>query len=182
MSSSSKMSRQHLLVVSMVFAALLILCTLLLFWSRSDKGLSSEQVEEDLKETAKETSVKPSKPQLPPGPLNALMTPGLSPARQTEIIGNLYLDYWIGNRSLPTGTMEEMAAALAGDNKRGAVYVPRNHPALGEDAFLAGEDQLRVHIRSSREGRFEVIHSGEDKLFFTDDDLVRPFPLNSGNP
>lgn len=116
--------------------------------------------------------------QLPDSPFNDLLTPGLTPEQQTEIIGNILLDYWITNRSLPTGTNEEIFAALGGKNKSGITYAHPGHPALTPDGFRAQGDPspIRLHVRSSQGGQFDLIHTGPDGLPFTTDDQIRPFP------
>ncbi len=119
--------------------------------------------------------------QLQDSAFNDLLVEGLSPQRQTDIIGNLLIDYWITQRSLPTGTQQEIYEALAGKNRREVVYAPREHPVFTDKGFQAkGDDSsIVLHVRSSREGTFDLIHTGPDLLLFTEDDQVRAFRQGS---
>jgi hypothetical protein len=115
---------------------------------------------------------------LPPGPLNAFLQPGLTPEQQTDILGHLLLDYWASVRSLPAGTWEETRAALAGANPKGLALVPPDHPAYGPDAFVPapGAPGIRLHVVSSAGCAFQLIHNGPDGEPYTEDDLIRNFP------
>ena len=95
-----------------------------------------------------------------------------------EIIGQLFLDYWTSTHHLPTGTWEETLAALAGANPQALTLVPKDHPALGKTGFQPTPDApaIRYHIISSRDGAFQLIYDGPDKLPYTADDQVRSFP------
>ena len=124
--------------------------------------------------------------QLPPSPLNDLLKPDLSPQQQVGIVGHMLLDYWTSVRSLPAGTWDEVYASLAGENSRSLALVPRDHPALGPSGFQSTESSpsIRMHVISSRDGVFQLIHSGTDAEHYTDDDLICNFPpdlaLNAG--
>lgn len=115
---------------------------------------------------------------LPPSPLNALLKPELTPKQQTDILGQLLLDYWTTVRKLPNGTWEEVCAQLAGANSKNLALVPPGHPALGKDSFSPGKDApgIRLHVISSSGGAFQLIHNGPDKTPYTDDDQIRNFP------
>ncbi|MFZ4764022.1 MAG: hypothetical protein ACOYMN_03635 [Roseimicrobium sp.] len=115
---------------------------------------------------------------LPPSPLNMLLKPDLTPQQQTEILGQMLLDYWAATHSLPNGTWEETCAQLSGANSKKLTLVPQGHPALGKDSFRPGKDAsgIRLHVISSTGGAFQLIHDGPDKLPYTDDDLIRNFP------
>ena len=115
---------------------------------------------------------------LPPSPLNELLKPGLTPQEQTGIIGQLLLDYYTTVHALPNGTWEETIAQLSGANRAKLSLVPKDHPALGKDAFRATPDGpgIRIHVISSTGGAFQLIYDGPDKLPYTDDDLVRNYP------
>jgi hypothetical protein len=115
---------------------------------------------------------------LAPSPLNALLKPDLTPEQQTDIIGQLLLDYWTNLRSLPAGTWEETCAALAGANGKGLAFIPKDHPALGKDAFRTspGAPGVRLHVISSSGGVFQLTFDGPDGKPYTDDDLIRNFP------
>ncbi|MEM9080563.1 MAG: hypothetical protein AAGC74_07735 [Verrucomicrobiota bacterium] len=116
--------------------------------------------------------------QLPHSPFNDLLLDNLTPRQQTDIIGNILQDYWLTHRSLPAGSPEEIYQALSGKNRSGAAYAPRQHPAFTAAGFQAKGDQATVmlHVRSSREGVFELIHTGPDSLPYTQDDQIRRFP------
>jgi len=115
---------------------------------------------------------------LEPSPLNALLKPGLSPQEQTDIVGQLLLDYWTNLQSLPVGTWEETCAALAGANSKKLSLVARDHPALSPEGFRSGsaEPAIRFHVISSSGGVFQLIYDGADRKPYTDDDLIRNFP------
>jgi hypothetical protein len=115
---------------------------------------------------------------LAPSPLNAFLKPGLTPREQTDIIGQLLLDYWSNLHSLPTGTWEETCAALAGANAKQIAFVERGHPALARDAFRPAADApgIHIHVISASGGMFQLIHDGPDHKPFTDDDQIRNFP------
>lgn len=115
---------------------------------------------------------------LPPSPLNALLKAGLTPEQQTDIVGQLLLDYWTNLHTLPAGTWEETCAALAGANAKQLSFLPRDHPALGKDAFRPTADApgIRIHVISSSGGVFQLTFDGPDGKPYTDDDLIRNFP------
>jgi hypothetical protein len=115
---------------------------------------------------------------LPPSPLNDLLKPELSPEQQTDIVGQLFLDYWTNLHSLPAGTWEETCAALSGQNQKGIAFVPKNHPALSKDAFRPRPDApgIRLHVISSTGGAFQLTFDGPDGKPYTDDDQIRNFP------
>lgn len=115
---------------------------------------------------------------LPPSPLNELLKPGLTPQQQTGIVGQLLLDYYTSVHALPNGTWEETIDQLAGANRAKVALVPRDHPALGKDAFRAepGGPGIRIHVISSTGGAFQLIYDGPDGLPYTADDLVRNYP------
>ena len=115
---------------------------------------------------------------LEPSPLNTLLKPDLSPEEQTEIVGQLLIDYWTNLHTLPAGTWEETCAALSGRNAKNISFVPKNHPALGKDAFRSKPDSpgIRLHVISSSSGVFQLTFDGPDGQPFTKDDLIRNFP------
>lgn len=115
---------------------------------------------------------------LPPSPLNELLKPNLTPVQQTDIIGQLLLDYWTTVRSLPNGTWEEVCAQLAGKNPKNLALVPPGHPGLGKDAFAPGKDApgIHLHVISSSGGAFQLVWDGPDHKPYTEDDQVRNFP------
>ncbi|MGK0189060.1 MAG: hypothetical protein ACI9R3_004877 [Verrucomicrobiales bacterium] len=160
--------------------ALLALAGLLLKGHHPQSQASAnDPTSEDAAETA--TLPLPTRTaQLPPSPLNALLQPDLSPERQVSIVGQMLLDYWTSVRSLPSGTWEEVYAALAGENRKAMHLIPHDHPALGPDGFQSAEDgpSIRLHVVSSRDGVFQLIHSGADAEHYTDDDLICNFPPN----
>lgn len=118
--------------------------------------------------------------ELAPSPLNDFLRPGITPFEQTDVIGQLLLDYWANLRTLPAGNWDEMCAALAGGNSKGLVFVDRKHPALGRDAFRPkpGAPGVHVHVISASGGAFQLIYDGPDARPFTEDDLVRNFPAD----
>lgn len=115
---------------------------------------------------------------LPPSALDALLKPDLTPQQQTEVIGQLLLDYWSTTHTLPNGTWEEVCAQLTGGNKEKLALVPVGHPALGRQGFLSAKDApgIRLHVVSSSGAAFQLIYDGPDKLPYTEDDLIRSFP------
>jgi hypothetical protein len=116
---------------------------------------------------------------VPDGPLNALLNPDLTPEQQTDVVGQLLIDYWTTVRSLPTGsTWEEIREQLAGRNPKQLALVPPDHPALATDTFRRhpGEPGIHLHVISSSGCAFQLLYEGPDKLPFTDDDQVRNFP------
>jgi hypothetical protein len=115
---------------------------------------------------------------LPPSPLNGLLKPGLTPEEQTSIVGQMLIDYWTNTHTLPNGTWEEICAQLSGSNPKKLALVPRQHPALGKDAFAPSPDGpgIRLHVISSSGCAFQLIYDGPDHQPYTDDDLVRNFP------
>lgn len=117
---------------------------------------------------------------LPPSPLNRLLEAGISPQEQTEIVGQLLLDYWSHLHTLPAGTWEEVRAALAGQNAKQLEFVDPSHPAVAGDAFrpAPGAPGVHLHVISASGGAFQLIYDGPDARPFTDDDLVRNFPLD----
>ncbi len=115
---------------------------------------------------------------LPPGPLNDLLKPDLTPEQQTTVVGQMLIDYWTTVRSLPNGTWDEICAQLAGANGKKLALVPREHPALKNDAFRSSPESpgIRLHVISSSGCAFQLIYDGPDGQPYTDDDLVRNFP------
>ncbi|TDU71201.1 hypothetical protein EI77_02323 [Prosthecobacter fusiformis] len=115
---------------------------------------------------------------LPPGPLNDLLDPSLTPEQQTTIVGQMLLDYWTTVRSLPNGTWQEICDQLAGANGKKLALVPKEHPALQDEAFRASPESpgIRLHVLSSSGCAFQLIYDGPDGQPYTDDDLVRNFP------
>lgn len=148
----------------------------------STQSASATQVEDKANSSAQAPKLAPApevdpRKQLATSAFNELLIEGLNPEQQTEIIGNLLIDYWITHRSLPTGTQEEVYESLSGKNRKGIVYAPREHPSFTPNGFQAKGDEASVvlHVRSSREGTFDLIHTGPDQLVFTEDDQVRAF-------
>jgi hypothetical protein len=115
---------------------------------------------------------------LPPCPLNELLKPELTPQQQTDIIGQMLIDYWTTTRSLPNGTWDEIRTQLAGRNKEKLALVPSGHPAMQTDSFRPAKDApgIRLHVVSSSGAAFQLIHDGPDGKPYTDDDLIRSFP------
>jgi hypothetical protein len=115
---------------------------------------------------------------LPPSALDALLKPDLTPQEQTEIIGQLLLDYWSTTHTLPNGTWEEVCAQLTGSNAQKLSLVPAGHPALGKQSFQPGKNGpgIRLHVVSSSGAAFQLIYDGPDKQPYTEDDLIRSFP------
>ena len=115
---------------------------------------------------------------LPDGPLNEFLKPDLTPEQQTEIVGQMLLDYWTNVRSLPNGTWDEIRGQLAGKNKKELALVPADHPALATNTFRRKPDEpgIHLHVISSSGCAFQLIYEGPDKQPFTDDDLIRNFP------
>lgn len=170
-----------------VGVALIVLTLVLALTRTSTKAplqtsAQQQELQDNRNPSSTATTLAPA-PQIDPrkqmraSPLNELLVEGLNPKEQTEIIGNLLIDYWITHRSLPTGTQEEVYASLSGRNSKGIVYAPREHPSFTEKGFQARGDSSAVvlHVRSSREGTFDLIHTGPDQLIFTADDQVRAF-------
>lgn len=117
---------------------------------------------------------------LPPNPLNDLLKPDLTPEQQTDIVGQMLVDYWTTVRSLPNGTWEEVCAQLAGANRKKLAFIPKEHPALSGEAFRSAPEApgIRLHVISSSGCAFQLIYDGPDGQPYTDDDLVRNFPPN----
>ena len=115
---------------------------------------------------------------LPPSPLNELLKPDLTPQQQTDIIGQMLIDYWTTTRTLPHGEWSEICEQLAGKNREKLALVPAGHPALGKNGFVSGPDQpgIRLHILSSTGAAFQLIYDGPDGKPYSDDDLIRNFP------
>jgi hypothetical protein len=115
---------------------------------------------------------------LPASALDALLKPNLTPQQQTEIIGQLLMDYWATNRNLPNGTWEEICAQLTGSNKSQLALVPQGHPALGKAGFQSSEGApgIRLHVISSSQAAFQLTYDGPDGKPHTEDDLIRSFP------
>lgn len=115
---------------------------------------------------------------LPDSPLNELLKPDLTPEQQTQVVGQMLIDYWTSVRSLPNGTWEEVRDQLAGHNKKQVALVPKEHPALATNTFRAKPDApgIHLHVISGSGCAFQLIYEGPDKQPFTDDDLVRNFP------
>jgi hypothetical protein len=115
---------------------------------------------------------------LPDGPLNDLLKPDLTPEQQTEIVGQLLMDYWTNVRSLPNGTWEEIREQLAGRNKKDLALVPKEHPVMATNTFRrkADEPGIHLHVISSSGCAFQLIYEGPDKQPFTDDDQIRNYP------
>ena len=115
---------------------------------------------------------------LPPGPLNDLLKPDLTPEQQTTIVGQMLVDYWTTVRSLPNGTWQEVCDQLAGANGKKLALVPKEHPALQKEAFRSTPEApgIRLHVISSSGCAFQLVYDGPDGLPYTKDDLVRNFP------
>ncbi|GEP43341.1 hypothetical protein [Brevifollis gellanilyticus] len=116
---------------------------------------------------------------LPDGPLNELLKPDLTPEQQTQVVGQMLIDYWTSVRSLPDGgTWEEIREQLAGKNRKELALVPKEHPALATNTFRPKPDApgIHLHVISSSGCAFQLIYEGPDKLPYTDDDLIRNFP------
>lgn len=115
---------------------------------------------------------------LPDSPLNDFLKPDLTPQEQTQIVGQMLIDYWTSVRSLPGGTWEEIREQLAGKNKKELALVPKGHPALATDTFRQkpGASGIHLHVISSSGCAFQLIYDGPDKQPFTDDDLIRNYP------
>ena len=115
---------------------------------------------------------------LPPNPLNDLLKSDLTPEQQTDIVGQMLVDYWTTVRSLPNGTWEEVCAQLSGANRKKLAFIPKEHPALQKDAFRSSPEApgIRLHVISSSGCAFQLIYDGPDGVPYTEDDLVRNFP------
>jgi len=169
-------------------AGLVLILLVISLWMNKQKEANSSQ-QTETSQAAKKDNPPAQAPELAPAPkvdprkqmrasaFNDLLVEGLNPEQQTEIIGNLLVDYWITHRTLPTGTQEEVYEMLSGKNRRGIVYAPREHPTFTKSGFQAKGDAASIvlHVRSSREGTFDLIHTGPDQLAYTKDDQVRAF-------
>ena len=115
---------------------------------------------------------------LPDSPLNDFLKPNLTPEQQTEIVGQMLLDYWTNVRSLPNGTWDEIRDQLAGKNKKEVALVPKEHPAMTTNTFRRKPDEpgIHLHVISSSGCAFQLIYEGPDKQPFTDDDQIRNYP------
>lgn len=115
---------------------------------------------------------------LPDSPLNELLKPDLTPEQQTQVVGQMLIDYWTSVRSLPNGSWDEVREQLAGHNKKQVALVPKEHPALATNTFRAKPDApgIHLHVISGSGCAFQLIYEGPDRQPFTDDDLVRNFP------
>ena len=188
--TAMKTSKIKLLLIVSGFFVLIVSFLLLKTEIQLEDGQVSlrlkNQVSDDASDSSSEIAFAEPDGELPvpdllanlaPSPLNALLKKGLSPAEQVGIVGQMLNDYWMHVRSLPTGTPEEIHAALAGANKRNMKLVPADHPALGEHGFHSNsEHSIRLHVISSRKGVFQLIHCGGDRKHYTDDDLISNYP------
>lgn len=169
--------------IKIATTAVILILAVAVFLSKrgSPPGMIRQSPHKDSAQTTVETAALPApsrSAQLPPSPLNELLEPDLSPERQVRIVGQMLLDYWTTVRSLPTGTWDEVYSSLSGENKKTLQLIPRDHPALGPTGFQSHPDgpSIRIHVVSSRDGVFQLIHSGADATHFTDDDLICNFP------
>jgi hypothetical protein len=163
----------------LLYVLIVVLAVLLGIWLGKDSSKTSSS-ETQANDPALSASLPKPDPTagLTPSTLDALLKPDLTPQQQTDIIGQLLLDYYSTTHTLPNGTWEEICAQLSGQNKAKLAIVPSGHPALGKSGFQSDTESpgIVLHVISSSQAVFDLIHTGPDKLPFTEDDLIRPFP------
>lgn len=115
-----------------------------------------DRVEEDLSQVPRPLRVDTE-------PADQLLQPDIEPSQKLVIWQRMLIDYQTLYRSLPTGSREEILAALAGENPRGIVFISPDHPALEQDDIF-------FHVISSQ--LIELRHAGDDGEIFTDDDII----------
>jgi hypothetical protein len=79
----------------------------------------------------------------------------------------------------PLGDNADIAAALAGHNRRRIVFLPASHPAL-RDGLLRDREGTPYHFHPRSSDAIDVRSAGPDRVLFTDDDLVEPPPPAGG--
>ena len=73
----------------------------------------------------------------------------------------------------PLGDNADIAAALAGKNRRRVVFIPAEHPAL-RAGMLVDRAGVPYHFHARSADVIDVRSAGPDRVLFTADDLVSP--------
>lgn len=78
------------------------------------------------------------------------------------------------DRGLPTGTHQEIVAALRGNNARQLEFIPPSHERYDSEGRITDRwnTPFFFHARSSLD--LQIVSAGADREFWTDDDLVYP--------
>ena len=71
----------------------------------------------------------------------------------------------------PLGDNADLAAALTGRNLRRIVFIPADHPALG-DGLLLDRWSTPYHFHARAADAIDARSAGPDRVLFTADDLV----------
>jgi hypothetical protein len=149
-------------------------------WAEAQSLFSREKYQLNLNDPVLKAALPQPDPLagLPDSPLNDILKHDLTPEQQTEIVGQMLLDYWTNVRSLPNGNWDEIRDQLAGKNKKEVALVPKEHPALSTNTFRRKPDEpgIHLHVISSSGCAFQLIYEGPDKQPFTDDDQIRNYP------
>ena len=105
-------------------------------------------------------------------PADALINPDISIPDKLIIMERILIDYQSTYHELPSGTTEEVYAALSGQNPRGISYISPEHPVTQTEEFF---------FHSLGRNAIEIRHWGTDLIHFSDDDVVSK-PYSSLTP
>ncbi len=106
---------------------------------------------------------RPERSSNPQEPADDLLNPDISIPDKLVILERILIDYQSTHKSLPTGTREEIYAALTGENPRGIAYISAGHPVTQLPDYF-------FHVMGRN--AIELRHWGADQQHFSDDDIV----------
>ena len=100
-----------------------------------------------------------------------------NPVEDLKTIHEILTNYLITlktDRGLPTGTHQEIIAALRGNNPRDFEFIPPEHPQYDAQGRITDRwgSPIFFHAISSLE--VQIISAGPDRELWTDDDLTYP--------
>lgn len=96
--------------------------------------------------------------------------------RDLEIVSELFAA-WQSNfprEGNPVGDNAEITAALAGKNRLGFAFIPRNHPAIDDRGELCDRWGTPFRLHQASGTLMEIRSAGPDRKFATADDAQWP--------
>lgn len=162
-----KQNFRHLPWILLAFAVLVIVALL------RDRNPQIKNAKVDTTEgIVEQADFDIPRPQKKTEPADDIMDSEVPIEKKLAVWQQLFIDYQSVYASLPTGTREEILAALSGKNPKKIFYISADHPALQLEEYF-----FHVLARDA----IEVRHYGKDRSHFSEDDIVLA-PLSSRNP
>lgn len=113
-------------------------------------------------------------PPEPPSHLaDDLNAPGKDIHSDLRIVNDLFEQYRASTHGLdPIGSNREITAALAGNNRLGYQFLPKNHPAINSRGELMDRWGTPFFFHQLGGDEMQIRSAGPDRKLYTDDDEV----------